>query len=138
MSSGPAALLLALHPETAARVTHPDLRSRAVRPADRVFRNDVIRLADLTVNTMELDGYEFSNCRVIGPAVLLPVGTTSIFHCGWEAPGVDAIFWEIPPTRVYVVGAIVAVDCTFSGCSFQGVGLAGPSALREAMASGFS
>lgn len=109
-----------------------------VRPADKVFRNDIVRLADLTVNSIELNGYEFSNCRIIGPAVVVPLGVTSLHNCGWEAPGVDAIFWEILPGRDLIIGAIAAIDCTFSACTFQAIGLAGPPELREAIASGFS
>lgn len=112
--------------------------SRAVRPGDRVFRNGVVRLADHTLNSVELPGYEFSNCRVIGPAILVPLGGTAFVSCGWDAPNVDAIFWEIAPGRELVIGAIAAVDCTFSGCSFQGVGLAGSLDLRAALEAGFS
>lgn len=109
-----------------------------MRHADRVFRNDVVRLADLTVNTVELNGYEFSNCRILGPAILMPIGTTTIANCGWEAPGFDAVFWEIRPDREVVIGAIAAVDCIFSACTFQGVGLAGLPDLRQVMEGGFS
>ena len=109
-----------------------------MRPGDRVFRNDLVRLADLTVNTVELNGYEFANCRIVGPAVLLPLGSTSIASCEWDAPDMNAIFWEITPERSAVVGAIAVVDCIFSACTFQGVGLAGPKELRAILEAGFS
>ncbi len=109
-----------------------------MRSADRVFRNDVVRLADHTLNSMELNGYEFSNCRIIGPAVLLPVGSTSIVNCSWDVPDIDTMFWEITSTRQFVVGAIAAIDCIFSACAFQGVGLAGPPELRAVLEAGFS
>lgn len=104
--------------------------------ADRQFRNMVVRIAELTVNTSELEGLEFSNCRIMGPAILIPLGTTSILHCALGGPDLDALFWEITPQRQSVVGAVAALDCTFSGCQFDAIGWAGPSGLREMFASG--
>lgn len=97
-----------------------------------------MRLADLTVNTIELNGYEFANCRILGPAVILPLGSTTIANCGWDAPGMDAIFWEVTAGRNAIVGAIAVRDCIFSGCTFQNVGLAGPASLRQILEAGFS
>lgn len=103
----------------------------AVPPTgDRQFRNQVIRISELTVNTIVLERLEFLNCRILGPAVLVPQGQTSIVHCGWEAPNADAIFWEIPPVRTVIIGAVAVVDCIFSSCTFSMVGLAGPPELR--------
>lgn len=99
---------------------------------EKRFRNDVVRLADLTVNTFILDGYEFSNCKILGPAILVPQGRTSIVECGWEGD-LDAIFWEIGADRQLVIGAIAIVDCTFSNCTFSQIGLAGPPELRDMM-----
>lgn len=103
---------------------------------DRSFRNDVIRMADLTVSSPVIEGYEFTNCRIIGPAIVV-LTDTDLLSCGWNAPGLDAIFWEISPGREYVVGAISVVRCVFSSCSFEGVGIAGPAAMREQLAEGF-
>lgn len=103
---------------------------------DRRFRNDVVRIADLTVSSPRIDGYEFANCRILGPAVMILAGST-IASCGWSAPGLDAIFWEIPPGREYVVGAIEVANCVFSGCTFEGVGVAGPAEMRDVLAHGF-
>jgi hypothetical protein len=112
--------------------------SRPPLSGDRTFRNDAIRIADLTVNTSTLEGYEFSNCRIIGPAVLVPLENVSIVGSTWNAPGFDAIFWEVPPTRPVVVGAVGIVRCTFSNCTFEQVGIAGPPEAREQLERGFS
>jgi hypothetical protein len=94
------------------------------------FRNEVVRIADLTVNTNTIEAVEFSNCQIIGPAVLVPQGSSSFISCTW--PGsVEAIFWEIPSERTHVIGAVAAVDCTFSECRFVEVGLAGTGDLRQ-------
>jgi len=105
---------------------------------DRTFRDDLVRIAELTVNSSMLDGYEFSNCRIIGPAVLVLLGNVHIVHCAWDAPGIDAVFWEVPSTREFVVGAVGVARCTFSNCRFEQIGVAGPPELREQLERGFS
>lgn len=106
-------------------------RSR-VRAVPGPFRNEVVRVADLTVNTNTLEGVEFSNCQIVGPAILVPMGACSFVSCTW--PGsVSAIFWEIPAERTHVIGAVAAMDCIFSGCRFVEVGLAGDASFRQLM-----
>jgi hypothetical protein len=112
--------------------------SRPPLLGDPAFRNDVVRISDLTVNTSILEGYDFSNCRIIGPAVLALLENVSIVGCTWDAPGFDAIYWEVPPTRPVVVGAVGVTRCTFSNCTFQQVGIAGPPELRAELERGFS
>jgi hypothetical protein len=105
--------------------------------ADRQFRNEVVRLAELTVNTSTIRGQEFSNCRIIGPAILALLGGVTISHCTWDAPSLDAVFWEVPPERGVVVGAVGVIDCTFSACTFENVGVAGPPEMRSEFERGF-
>jgi hypothetical protein len=112
--------------------------SRPPLVGDREFRNQVVRIADLTVNTSMLDGYRFSNCRIIGPAVLALLDGVELISCGWDAPGLDAVFWEVPPTRGPVVGAVGVANCTFSNCTFTLVGVAGPPELRAVLERGFN
>jgi hypothetical protein len=104
---------------------------------DRTYRNEVVRLAELTVNTSIIEGLEFSNCRIIGPAILALLGGVTIVHCTWDAPGLDAVFWEVPPDRGPVVGVVGVVNCTFSNCTLENVGVAGPPELRTTFESGF-
>ena len=111
--------------------------SRPPLRGDRTFRDEVVRIAELTVNTSLLEDLEFTNCRIIGPAVLALLGGVTIAHCGWDAPGIDAVFWEVPPERGVVVGAVGVARCTFSNCRFEGVGIAGPRELREQLERAF-
>lgn len=98
---------------------------------DREFRNQIVRISELTVNTIVLEGLTFQNCQIHGPAVLVPQGSGRMSHIRFDAPGgVDSIFWEIPANRTMVVGAIAVVNCTFSVCTFVGIGLAGGPDLR--------
>jgi hypothetical protein len=112
--------------------------SRPPLRGDGTFRNEVVRIADLTLNTSTLEGYDFSNCRIIGPAVLIALEEVHIIGCTWNAPGFDAIFWEVPPTRQVVVGAVGVARCTFSNCTFEQVGIAGPPDARPQLERGFS
>lgn len=105
--------------------------TKAPLTGNRQFRDDLVRIASLTVNDRIFEDYEFSNCRIIGPAVLIPLGSTGFVHCTWDGPDWDAIFWEIAPDRRTVIGAVGAKDCTFSNCTFTEVGIAGPSELKE-------
>lgn len=109
-----------------------------MRPADRVKHSDVIRLADYTVHADLIEGYEFSNCRIIGPAVIVPLGVTTIAGCTWDAPNLQAVFWEVPAERTAIIGGVGVLDCTFSKCSFTMVGIAGPPEFRAMLEAGFS
>lgn len=107
--------------------------STAPSTGNREFRDDVVRIASLTVNTLVLERLRFHNCQIIGPAVLVPQGSTDFIHCAWDAPDLDSVFWEIPETRQFIVGAVGALDCTFASCRFLNVGLGGPRRLRQMM-----
>jgi hypothetical protein len=111
--------------------------SRPPLRADNTFRDEVVRIAELTVNSSVLEDLQFSNCRIIGPAVLVLLGDVTIVHCSWDAPGIDAVFWEVPPERNFVVGAVGVARCTFSNCRFEQIGIAGPPELRTALERGF-
>ncbi len=103
---------------------------------DQTYRNEVIRIAELTVNSSLLEDLEFSNCRIIGPAILALLNNVTLAGCGWEGPGLDAIFWEVSPERGPVIGAVGVKNCTFSNCTFEQVGVAGPPDLRPLFEAG--
>jgi hypothetical protein len=125
------------------RVVGPSLvgsvaMSRPPLRADPLFRNEVVRIADLTLNTSMLEGYEFSNCRIIGPAVLVLLDDVSLIGCTWDTPDLDALFWEVPPERPVVMGAVGVRRCQFSNCTFEQIGVAGPRELRAVLDRGFN
>lgn len=96
---------------------------------DRRFQDDIVRIATLTVNNTTIDGYAFVNCRIIGPAVLAFLQNVTVTHSGFDAPGLDAVFWVVPPERGVVVGVVGVSNCLFSRCTFEGIGIAGPPEL---------
>ena len=110
----------------------PDLRG------DKMFRDEVVRVAELTVNTSTIEGLTFQNCRIIGPGILALLEDVSITQCRWDAPSLDAVFWEVPASRGPVIGVVGVKACTFSNCSFESIGVAGPPELRAVFEDGFT
>jgi hypothetical protein len=66
---------------------------------------------------------------------MVPTQGTTITHNKMGADS-SALLWEIPPSRPVVVGCIEAKGCTFDGCTFANVGIAGPPDLIKAMREG--
>jgi hypothetical protein len=95
-----------------------------MQPGDNIYRNAVIRIADLAGEQGVLEGFVFEGCDLKGPAVLVPQGSN--FANSSVVGNPDALLWEIPPDRSEVIGAILVRNCTFEGCTFINVGLAGP------------
>lgn len=109
----------------------------APHPGTREYRNQVVRLADLTVNTDLLEDLRFENCTIIGPAVIAVLEENTLAHNSFSAPGLNELFWLVPPDRPSVVGAIGVRRTEFYSCNFQRVGLAGPPELLEALRAGW-
>lgn len=104
---------------------------------DRHFRNQVVRIADLAVTTETIEDYEFSHCRIIGPAILALLESVTISGAKFNAPGLEAVFWEVGPERGPVVGVVAVRRCVFSGCTFEMIGIAGPPEMRQILEGAF-
>jgi hypothetical protein len=102
----------------------------APHPGNREYRNETVRIAELTVVTDMLDNLRFENCQIIGPAVLVLLDHITMSNCSFDAPDPNSMFWIIPPDRPGVVGAVGVVNCEFFSCQFQRVGFAGPVELK--------
>lgn len=107
-----------------------------MHPGDRHYRNETLRLTDLAVVQSSIEHVTFETCRLLGPAVLLPLGDTRFDSCRFEAD-FEAILWEIPDDRTVVIGALALVGCSLIGCSLQGLGLAVPRAQVPRARAGF-
>jgi len=99
---------------------------------DALIRDEVVRVAAYTVTTPWIENLTFQNCQIIGPAVLALVDRVEMSHCSFEAD-LNALFWEVPHDRPMVLGAVGVRDVTFSRCTFQAIGFAGPPELRAVM-----
>ncbi len=100
-----------------------------MQPGDNVYRDAVIRIAELAGEQGVLEGFVFEGCDLKGPAVVVPQGSN--FANTNLVGDPDALLWEIPPDRPEVIGAILVRNCTFEGCTFINVGLAGPPEFVE-------
>ena len=100
-----------------------------MQPGDNVYRDAVIRIAELAGEQGVLEGFVFEGCDLKGPAVVVPQGSN--FANTNLVGDPDALLWEIPPDRPEVIGAILVRNCTFEGCTFINVGLAGSPEFIE-------
>jgi hypothetical protein len=96
-----------------------------VAPLDKTYRGRVVRLCELVGDDGVLDGFVFEDCEIMGPAVVSLQGKGSLVNSDLGGPA-DALLWEVPLSRPTVIGAILALNCTFEACRFRGVGFAGP------------
>jgi hypothetical protein len=93
----------------------------------------LIRLPDLAVTDDVLTGLTFENCELVGPAVIVPLGTTAIRGCNWAG---DPL-WVIPNDHTELVGAIGLQDCHLVGCRMRQIGLAVPERDVDQVRRGF-
>jgi len=87
------------------------------------FEDELIWLAELVGTDGELRDVTFLNCRITGPAVIVPIDSV-IQNSNLGAP-LDHVLWRVPRDRAPFVGAIVAFNCTFDGCTFVNIAFAG-------------
>lgn len=105
------------------------VRSETPPPiSENQLRDRVVRLVDLAVVDDVIRGLRFTNCLVVGPAVIVPLGATSFVNSGFDGDQ-DSLLWELSPQRQSILGAIGVEDCSFAGCRFTRIGLAGPPEL---------
>jgi len=105
----------------------------------KTFERQVVPLCELVpMDGHTLEGFTFTECQVYGPAILMFEGPHTVISNNTYGPTLDAALWEIPPSRTMVTGAILAVNCTFSGCTFERVGFAGSPEFIQRMRAGTS
>lgn len=102
-----------------------------------VHEGEVVRLTDLAVARNVIQYHSFYNCLLLGPAVLVPTGYMRMSGCGFGVPDLDTLFWEIPPTRIALVGGIAIHHCEILDSNFTGVGFAGSLELRGMLSVSF-
>lgn len=79
----------------------------------------------------------FVDCDILGPAVVVLLGTSSITNCSLGGEAIE-ILWELPSERQVVVGAIGLQNVQFDRCRFHAVGFAGNSDFIFQMIGGSS
>ncbi|HYC97162.1 hypothetical protein [Brevundimonas sp.] len=79
-----------------------------------------------------IDGKTFIDCRIEGPAVLLPVDGCDFDACDMGYAGGDLrnlLLRPVGPQKV--IGAIAFRNCTFRRCVFVAVGFTGSPAFTD-------
>jgi hypothetical protein len=105
------------------------MSGESIRPD---YESQTVRITDLAVVEDKIEGKIFSNCQIVGPAMLVPMGCT-FTNCGFDVPNNDpeSLFIVVPDR--WLVGAIAVVGCEFYGCRFTRIGLIGGEDLATAL-----
>jgi hypothetical protein len=106
------------------------------RLGDNIYQGRVVRLCELAGDEAVIDGFEFTDCFVRGPAVVVVQGEKTTLANSTFRGDPDSLLWEIPPERSTVIGAILVNNCVFDECTFEGVGFAGPPEFIRQMKQG--
>lgn len=97
--------------------------------SDKHYSERVVWLPELARDEDVLDGYTFSGCQLNGPAVLVFIENVTFSNNKLQGD-LDALFWEIPPSRQTIIGAIGLRNCTIDNCTLTRLGIGGPVDLR--------
>ena len=97
-----------------------------MHPSDRTYRNQSVRLSDLTVISNVIERVTFENCTIDGPAVVVFQDST-LSGSSFEGD-LDSTLWVIPASRQRVVGVIVMDHCNIVGCRLLRIGMCVPEA----------
>lgn len=107
-----------------------------MHPSDRTYRNQTVRISELTVISDTIERITFENCQIEGPAILVLLGETTISGNGFDGDW-DSLVWPISTSRQRVIGAVALVDCTVVGCQLRRIGLAVPEDQIKQVRTGF-
>lgn len=83
-----------------------------------------------------IEGKTFSECRIHGPAVIIPISGCQFEGCALGASDGDMrnlMFQPLGPTKI--TGAIAFRNCRFERCDFLGVGYSGAPDFLEQLRS---
>ncbi|MBI1406552.1 MAG: hypothetical protein GC145_10550 [Caulobacter sp.] len=114
----------------------PDAMSRADDLLATSYDLKVVSLVDLararmTAGKTLITGVTFTNCRIEGPAVMLPLGC-HFQNSDFGNPSGDIRNLVLKPASPSaVIGAIPVDNCTFTGCQFVGIGYTGADAFLD-------
>lgn len=97
------------------------------------YESQTIRITDHAVTADMIEGKTYSNCHIIGPAVLAPIDGVNFTGCGFDVANNDphSILFVTGPR--WLVGIIGLKNCGFFNCRFTRISLV----VDEAFAAGF-
>lgn len=101
-------------------------------------RGETVRIFDLlkggpNLEGTQLDGHDFEDCEIQGPAVVIPKGGLGFVDCTINEK-IGMVLIPVDPAAYPdgIVGVIAVRDCRFRRCRFQLVSfLADPLTIEE-------
>lgn len=102
-------------------------------PSRRVGRitisGELISLTEFVSKSDPIEGIDFVDCQIVGPAVLTPFGCSFIDSAWQGAAGSFAV--EVISGTPVLAGSIIVSDCTFTRSVFRRVSVAGSKDIVE-------
>jgi hypothetical protein len=91
---------------------------------------EIVRIAQLADDsTSMIEGRQFKNAEIRGPAILVPINNCSFANCGFDG-SFDSVFHGVPDGTI-LVGVIGLQAVSFERCQFRNVGVWGPEELIQ-------
>lgn len=91
---------------------------------------EIVRIAQLADDsTSMIEGQQFENVEIRGPAILVPLDNIVFSNCSFDGT-FDTVFRALPEGTV-LQGVIGLRGVAFRGCQFRNVGIWGPDALIQ-------
>lgn len=99
------------------------------------YESTTIRITDLAVTDDRVEKKVFSNCHIVGPAVVAPMGCT-FSGCGFDVANGDPESMLIVVPDRWLVGVIALMECEFYECRFTRIGFVMGEPMAEAFLTG--
>jgi len=96
--------------------------------------SQTIRITDFAVTDDVIAGRSFSNCLIIGPAVLAPLDDNEFNSCTFDLPdgqGPESLILDVGDQPRWLVGVVGLRGCRFYQCRFVRIGFAMPPATAH-------
>jgi hypothetical protein len=108
----------------------PSNRQPTRAPAPRSYKNQLVRIARLGLDSRSITGLRFENCEIVGPAIISDLVDVRLTSCTLE----DSC--AVQDVEGPIVGTVTLRGCEFVHCSFADIGFAlSPDGARWVRAS---
>jgi hypothetical protein len=84
------------------------------------YTGERIRLAQIADDQAVIEDATFTDCDLVGPAVVM-LDDTTVSESTWGGTA-DSIFWPVPEGRE-VMGSLRLYQCVFRRCTFRNIGI---------------
>jgi hypothetical protein len=95
------------------------------------YESQTIRLTDHAVTDDVIVGKVYSNCHIVGPAIVVPIEGGVFGHCTFDVANNDPESILYVVTDRWLVGVIALRNCQFYGCRFTRIGFMGDERFAQ-------